>query len=225
MSDGEVFAGIGALCDTAAELTGTDGAAVAVLTPTPGIRELVHATDALAHQIDEVQYTVGEGPCLDAYRRYEDILCPHLADPVFAVRWPGFVSEVAALRVAAVFALPIPGTSRPLGVLQLYRRTGGDLAPGQHRAAQVCASALSTALLSNWRDTETAADPLTRSQVHVAAGMVAVQLSVSSSEGLDRLRAYSYARGQSILAVAADVVARRMSFRGLDSTDLGVGST
>ncbi|CAN5273319.1 GAF domain-containing protein [soil metagenome] len=225
MSDGAVFAGVGAICDSAAELTGTDGAAVVVLTPAPGINELVHATDALAHQIDQVQYTVGEGPCLDAYHRSEDILCPRLADSAFALRWPGFISEATALRVAAVFAFPILGTQRPLGVLQLYRRTGGDLAPGQHRAAQVCASALSTALLSIWRDTETAADPLTRSQVHVAAGMVAVQLSVSSSEGLDRLRAYSYARGQSILTVAADVVARRMSFRGLDSTDLGVDST
>lgn len=48
----------------------------------------------------------------------------------------------------------------------------------------------------------------------VASGMVAVQLAVPAAEGLDRLRAYSYAQGRSIAAVAADIVARRLSLRG-----------
>jgi hypothetical protein len=44
--------------------------------------------------------------------------------------------------------------------------------------------------------------------------MVAVQLAVPAAEGLDRLRAYSYAQGRSIAAVAADIVARRLWLRG-----------
>jgi hypothetical protein len=44
--------------------------------------------------------------------------------------------------------------------------------------------------------------------------MVAVQLAVPSQEALDRLRAYSYAQRRSITVVAADIIARRLSFRG-----------
>ena len=43
--------------------------------------------------------------------------------------------------------------------------------------------------------------------------MAAVQLDVSADEALDVLRAYSYARGQSVMAVAADIAAGRLSWR------------
>lgn len=238
---GGLFVGLGAICDTAAKLTGVDGAAVAVLTIQQAVRELVYATDARAQQIDEVQFTLGEGPCLDAYRRNEPQLYPCLDDTALQ-RWPGFTAEVIGLGVAAVFAFPVPGARRPLGVLELYRRTAGELRDSERESAQLCASALRIALQSNWRAVllrssseeaaiDTAAvdgsasppsDPFTRSQVHVAAGMVAVQLSISATEGLDRLRAYSYAENRSVLEVAADIVARRLSFR--DRDDSGMGS-
>jgi hypothetical protein len=160
--------------------------------------------------------------------------------PVSGPRWPGFTAEVAGLGVAAVFAFPVPGIHRPLGVLELYRRTSGDLMQIECDSAEVCASALRVALESNWRavllrsTSEQAAveavaldgaalgssAPFTRSQVHVAAGMVAVQLSISTTDGLGRLRAYSYAHNRSVLAVAADVVARRLSFRDLDDREV-----
>ena len=53
------------------------------------------------------------------------------------------------------------------------------------------------------------ADPFTRTQIHVAAGIVAVQLAVSTGEAVDRLRAYSYASGRSVSSVAADIIAQR----------------
>ena len=59
-------------------------------------------------------------------------------------------------------------------------------------------------------------DPFTRTQVHVAAGMIAVQLNLPTTDALDRLRAHAFAQRRSIVAVAADVVARRLSFRDLD---------
>ncbi|MDF2824881.1 MAG: hypothetical protein K0R68_2289 [Mycobacterium sp.] len=232
-----LFVGMAAICDTAARLTGVDGAAVAVMTDRHGVRELVYATDALAQQIDELQFTVGEGPCLDAYHDDRPWMCPRLDDEDVVGRWPGFISEITELGVAALFAFPIPGPHRPAGVLELYRRTSGELLEREQQSAQVCASALQAALDHNWRtfvehsdSTEDAiataaaytagpADPFTRSQVHVAAGMVAAQLSIPTGDSLDRLRAYAYAHRRSILAVAADVVARRLSFRKDNGAD------
>jgi hypothetical protein len=231
-----LFVGVGAICHTAARLAGVDGAAIAVMVMSQGVRELVYATDALAQQIDELQFTLGEGPCLDAVRDDRPQLCAHLDQEEYELRWPAFTAEVSELGVAALFAYPISGTPRPMGVLELYRRTAGDLAEIEQQSALMCASALRKTLEANWREqlarssSEEAAieaaavrgadltrpDPFSRSQVYVAAGMVAVQLSVPTHDGLDRLRAYAYAHNRSIVAVAADVVARRLSFRDLD---------
>jgi hypothetical protein len=53
----------------------------------------------------------------------------------------------------------------------------------------------------------------TRTQIHIAGGMVAVQLDVDPAEGVDRLRAYAYACGRRISSVAADIVARRLTLQ------------
>jgi hypothetical protein len=231
---GPLFTGIGAVCETAARLAGADGAAVAVLTASTRVRELVYATDAISQQIDELQFTVGEGPCLDAYLHDRPELYPDLDAPDVLSQWPAFCVDAVNLGARAVFAFPVPGQQRPLGVLELYRRTVGGLADREKDSAMVCAKAVGKTLLANWEShathsisTESAidtaavsgagfrepTDPFTRSQVYVAAGMVAVQLAVSAEEALDRLRAYSYARGLSVTAVAADIVARRLSLR------------
>lgn len=241
--DGEsLFIGLGTICDTAARLAGVDGAAVAVLSD--DVRELVHATDALAQQIDELQFTVGEGPCLQAYAQDRDELWPSTEDSEFARRWPLFTAEVVPLGVAAVFAFPVAGARRPVGVLELYRRTPGALAPAELESARTCTAAIGDRLGSNWQSqvqrsggTQAAIeavglhdgssthldDRFTRGQVHIAAGMVAVQLKVSTQDGMTRLRAHAYAERRSVVAVAADVVSRRLSFRDLDD-DAGKGS-
>ncbi|BBZ16311.1 GAF domain-containing protein [Mycolicibacterium gadium] len=234
-----LFLGIAAICDTATRLTGVDGAALAVLTTVRGIRELVHATDAVAQQLDELQFVLGEGPCLDAYQRVEPQMCAHIDDDEFQQRWPAFTAELATLGVLAVFAYPVPGEPRPMGVLELYRHTSGPLGEPEHQSAQLCAAALRTTLAKNWREhlqrstsedaaldaiaeqagSDTTADAFTRFQVHVAAGMVAVQLGITTGDALDRLRAYAYAQNRSLLTLAADVVARRLSFSGLNGDE------
>ncbi|MDF2585838.1 MAG: hypothetical protein K0R33_4481 [Mycobacterium sp.] len=240
--DGEsLFVGLGAICDTAARLTGVDGAAVAVLTG--DVRELVHATDALAQQIDELQFTLGEGPCLQAYAQDRAELWPSVEDREFGRRWPLFTAEVLPLGVAAVFAFPVAGATRPMGVLELYRRTPGALAPSELHSARTCSTAISDRLGANWQSQVQRSggaraaveavglhdgssthvdDRFTRGQVHIAAGMVAVQLKVSTQDGMTRLRAHAYAERRSVVAVAADVVSRRLSFRDLDD-DAGPG--
>ena len=234
-----LFLGIAAICDTATRLTGVDGAALAVLTTSRGIRELVHATDAVAQQLDELQFVLGEGPCLDAYQRVEPQMCADIDDDDSQQRWPAFTAELATLGVLAVFAYPVPGELRPLGVLELYRHTRGPLSDPEQQSAQLCAAALRTTLEKNWREhlqrstseeaaldaiaeqagSTTSSDAFTRFQVHVAAGMVAVQLGVTTGDALDRLRAYAYAQNRSLLALAADVVARRLSLSDLDGNE------
>ena len=47
--------------------TEADGVALAVLTRWRRLRDLLYASDPIARRLDELQYTIGEGPCFDAY--------------------------------------------------------------------------------------------------------------------------------------------------------------
>jgi hypothetical protein len=230
-----------ALCQVCSEVTDMTGAGIMLIDPDHA-QSAGGASNNVSSHIDELQFTLGEGPCLDAYLHGEAVRYPRLDFDAALHRWPAFAAEAADLGVGAVFAFPVPGQDHPIGVLELYRHTSGDdLNEDELQSAMVCAIAIGHTLQLNWDAHLTAAadveaaieaaavagarldqpdNPFTRSQVHVAAGMIAVQLAITTAEALDRLRAHSYANRRSIALVAGDVVARRTSFRGhRDSTE------
>ncbi|WP_280293979.1 GAF and ANTAR domain-containing protein [Nocardia abscessus] len=243
-ADWSRFGGIGAVCSAAVRLTGADGAAVAVLGGNSQARELVYATDAIAQQVDELQFVVGEGPCVEAYRSDQRQIWPDLTSAEAATRWPAFAGEALALGVRAIFAFPVPGVRRSVGVLELYRGQPGGLGEVERDSGDACAVAVGRALRADWNrrvgaldgiggldevvDTaveqagfDGVEDEFSRAVVFNAVGMVAVQLAVPADQGLARLRAYCYAEGRAISDVAADIVARRLSLR--DQRDSGEG--
>ncbi|WP_433715068.1 GAF domain-containing protein [Nocardia sp. CA-084685] len=235
------FSGISAVCSAAVRLTGADGAAVAVLGGNSQARELVYATDAIAQQVDELQFVVGEGPCVEAYRSDQRQIWPDLTSTDALRRWPAFTGEVLALGVRAVFAFPVPGVRKSVGVLELYRGLPGGLGGVERDSGDACAVAVGRALRADWDRRVDALggvdevvdavvaqggidgvdDEFSRAVVFNAVGMVAVQLAVPTDQGLARLRAYCYAEGRAISDVAADIVARRLSLR--DQRDSGEG--
>jgi hypothetical protein len=219
-----LVATLGAMCTTATRLVGVDGAAVATLMSTTS-RELVYATDAVAERIDEMQFAVGEGPCLDAYATQTPQLCPRLDDSGPRNRWLAFSAGVMDLGVQAVFAFPVPGSSTTLGVLELYRRAPGALGGAQLQHAANCAEAIGYMVLSSLSPgaspseaalrAETAlsqpGNPFNRSEVYLASGIIAQKLNVHPDEALVRLRARAYAQGITVKRAAADIVAGRFS--------------
>ncbi|HEX4394024.1 MAG TPA: GAF and ANTAR domain-containing protein [Mycobacterium sp.] len=234
MTSDSLFAGMGEMCDTAMRQARADGAALAVLSRSALSRELIYATDSLAQELDELQYTIGEGPCFDAYLDDSPQFHPELTSISQTSRWPTFAADATQLGAHALFAFPIPDGHRPIGVLELYRRSVGSLDAAECAAVEVCTTAIAQRLMSNWEhhlarfgDVEeaidaaattdvaptAAANPFTRTQIHIAGGMVAIQLGVNADEGVDRLRAYSYASGRRLSSVAADIIARRLTLR------------
>lgn len=229
-----LFAGVDVLCDQAVRDARANGAALAIMKIPTHTRDLVYATDGIAGRLDELQFTLGEGPCLDAYLGDQPRVHPHLDDLTGTSRWPTFAAEATALGVQSLFAFPVPGarpSAGPFGVLELYRRATGGLTAGQHAAAYTAATAIGRRLQTNWehhlaRFASTAeavddaasappngTDAFTRTQVHVAAGILAVRLNIHPTEAVDRLRAQAYATGRRVTSVAADVIAHRLTLR------------
>jgi hypothetical protein len=215
-ADPSLALNVGTLCDAAVGAARVDGAAVSLLTPSCTARELLYATDAVAARIDDVQLTLGQGPCLDAYRQRTPQARTAIGNHHAESPWPLFDDAVHLLGAGAVFAYPLlRSVSSPIGVLALYRRSEGPLDSTQRAAATACAKALSTQIALDLPRHVARPLPATRlTQVPVAAGMVALQLDLRINEALDVLRAHSYSSDRSLSDVADDVVQRRMTFAG-----------
>jgi hypothetical protein len=215
-ADAALRVNIGTLCDAAVSAACVDGAAVSLLTPSCTARELLYATDAVVARIDGVQLTLGQGPCLDAYRQRTPQARNAIGNHHAESPWPLFDDAVHHLGAGAVFAYPLlRAAASPIGVLELYRRSEGPLDSTQRAAATACAKALSTQIALDLPRHVAQQLPATRlTQVPVAAGMVALQLDLLIDEALDVLRAHSYSSDRPLSDVADDVVQRRMSFAG-----------
>jgi GAF domain-containing protein len=207
---------IAALC---VELASVTGAGMSVMTA-GGHSGTVYASDEVAARIEELQFTLGEGPCIDAFSGGEAVFVADLLDPVEGVagRWPGFMEAAAKAGVRAVFGFPLRIGVIKVGVMDLYRDKPGPLTPGQLSAALLGADAAARSMLDLDASTSTAfADVESdrsahRFEVHQATGMVKVQLGSSMADALITLRAYAFAQERSINEVAMDVIARRLRF-------------
>jgi len=181
-------------------------------------RGSVCSSNAASALIEELQYTLGEGPCVDAYRQDRPIFEPDLAHPAVS-RWIAFSPRALAAGARAVFGFPLQVGAIRLGALNLYRDRPGPMDDEQHADALVMASVAARGVLS--MQATAGADGLAaqleagadfRYVVHQAAGMVSAQLEVTVAEALTRLQAYAFANDLLISDVADEVVSRRLRF-------------
>lgn len=209
------------LCARCADDLDVTGVGMALMSQA-GHEGVIGATDGTARTMEELQHTLGEGPCLDSSAKGRPVLQPNLVRTAPA-RWPGFGPAVIDAGVAAIFAFPLQVGGIRLGVLDLYRDRPGGLDPDQLGDALTYADAAGVLLLhlQHQMGPDTGLhpqliDPLDyRPEVHQATGMVSVQAAVGLAEALLLLRARAFSAERSILDIARDVVGRRTRF-GLD---------
>lgn len=214
-SDEGVVGWLQRLCRSVVDELPAAGAGVSIIDRT-GFTGVVAASDQVARSLEDLQFTMGEGPCLDAYASGSPVLQPDL-EPTAATRWPAYSGAVHAHGVRAVFAVPLQVGATRLGVLDFYRTTPGRLSAPALELAQAYADVAVEILVDGQAHAgpghadgglETAAQY--RDIVYQAQGMTMVALDVTLAEALVRLRAHAYALGRPISDVAADVVATRL---------------
>jgi hypothetical protein len=208
------------LCGCCVELLGVDDAALSVM-DSGVLSRAFGASSSLATELGELQFMLGEGPCLSVVDSARPVLVADLSD-AGGDRWPAFAAAALQLGVHAVFALPVTAAGVPAGALQLYRHCPGgldvEMLTGGLLAAELAALPVldlmgmdmnaattdsSSAAWSELRD-------LCRVEVYQAAGMLIGQLKVSPVVGLVRLRGYAFAHGMSATEVAWDIIERRL---------------
>ncbi len=206
------------LCQVAAEVTAMSGAGVMLMAEGRPQATLC-STDQTSALVEEAQFALGEGPCVDAHRSGQVVSEPDLGAAYS--RWAAFSRRAFAAGARAVFGYPIRiGTVR-LGALNLYRDRPGALSDDHHANALVMADVAARAILADQADAapEGLGDVLENDVnlwgvVHQAAGMVSVQLGIPVAEALVRLRARAFATDRLVTEVARDVVDRRLRLDG-----------
>lgn len=203
------------LCEASLSVT---GAGIVLIGEDHLPRASVWCTDGLSALLEQLEYTLGEGPCVDAHRLERPVLAPELGDATVSI-WPGFTSSAVAAGARAVFAFPLPTGEVQLGALCLYANRPGALSDDQHAKALAVANASATSVLSYQRraaphvlaaELEEGSD--FHAVVHQAAGMVSVQMGSTVATAHVQLRAHAFAEGRLLTDLCADVVDRALCF-------------
>jgi hypothetical protein len=171
------------------------------------------ASDPASQHLEELQFTLGEGPCLDAIASRSPVLVAEIS-AVELRRWPIYAAAVREHAVRSVFAFPLRTGPVGLGVLDVFRAQAGPMTRDDVAQSLTFAEIARTTMLDGQDIAPAGAlpggfdeAPGYGAEVFQAQGMIMVQLGVTIDEALARLRAYAYADGRPLADVARDVVA------------------
>ena len=218
-ADGDLpaFAGwLQRMCRAAARNLPAAGVGVSLVND-DGVLITAAASDPTSVVVEELQFTLGEGPCLAAFASRRPVLVPDLNETT-STTWPAYAVAALEHGVRSVFAFPLQIGVMRLGALDVYRHEAGSLSTTALSRAISFAGVAMEGLLDvggTSADVGDFLDDISDSgyRVYQAQGMVMIQLGVSAQEALLRLRAHAYSHDRRLSEVAEDVVRRRLKFR------------
>jgi hypothetical protein len=209
------------LCEACVVFLDVDAAAISLIFDGAAAGTL-GSSGAPARVLDELQFTIGEGPCLDSVAQRSPVHVVDLDDPADR-RWPAYGAALLNHRFRGVFAMPIVVAGEFVGALDFFRHRPGPL-DGDDLAGAVAAAELAAIPLLDLLDGDLQAavgDPasndwaelnaLSRAEVGQATGMLVGQHDMAPADALVRLRAHAYSTGRSATDVARDIIARRLN--------------
>jgi len=203
------------ICGASAAALTASGVGVSVVTG-DGEWGFAIASSPACQRLEELQFTLGEGPCVDALATRRPVLVADVTGGA-ADRWPIYSSAVRERGVRSVFAFPLLAGSASVGVLDVFRGRPGAMNEEDVAQSLTFAAIARTAVLDGQHEAPVDEvpngfdeSPGYRAEVFQAQGMVMVQLGVTLAEALLRLRAHAYANDRTLADVARDVVARAL---------------
>ena len=171
-------------------------------------------SDEGALRVDEVQYTVGRGPCLEAVRTGEPT---ELDETAHAETWPETISAAHTEGWEGIVALPlIAGRSGTVGALNLYTKEAGAL--DELRFTANLFARYAAVLIANARAYDDASNlagglreaMTTREVIGVAKGILIERHGLGWDAAFDELRDRSQRTNEKLRDVAAAIVRERM---------------
>ena len=170
-----------------------------------------------ATELAGVQFTLGEGPSVEAASTGVPVLLDDVRSPEAAARAPMFCAAAQQRGVAAVFAFPLRVGEALIGTLTAHRSTAGPLSAAQFADGLIVSSLATVALLQlkaggAGGDLQVSFGTSNgeHAAVQVAGGMVSEQLSVTIVEALVRIRAHAFMSDAELDDVARHIIDRSL---------------
>lgn len=189
----------------ATQVLGAQAAGLSVSSRDLLVRVPLGASNLDAGAAERLQFTAGEGPCLDAHALSEPIMA---SAAVIDRAWPIFARQLQAhTPFRSVFAVPLPG----IGALDVYFTDPAgsgtvDVVVASFVAQQIQVALAHTDLPAVLADPTVTSAQRRRAQVPIAMGMIMVTLALSPAEALAVLRARAFTAERTVEELAHDVV-------------------
>ncbi|MEE4543490.1 GAF domain-containing protein [Streptomyces sp. V4-01] len=203
------------MCAVLADGLPVDAVTLSLLTDTPA-RQLLCASNDMAIALEEVQFTVAEGPCITAAATGETVHLTELAAET--ERWPLFVTALREKQpeIGAVHAFPMWLGDYVLGAMDLACRDPAGMPAEAIEEAVGAVEATSAALVPAQRllleeDEHPPWEPADVigahwSTTHRAVGVVAARQMTTPDNALALMRARAFATGQTLAEITADIL-------------------
>lgn len=187
---------------------GADGAGVTwVVANRP---TTVTAAGDFVRRIDEIQYTLREGPCLEAYATQQLVLADDLQTEQ---RWPRFTPAAMAHGLLALVAAPLTVRGNRLGALNVYALQAGVFDDTAVETAALFAEQAAIVLANAQAFTRAQATAVSlgealtsRSVIDMAKGILMAREGCSADDAFHRLRQVSQAQHLKLRDVAQRLV-------------------
>jgi len=213
----------GVLCLVAADVLQLSGAAIGLVPEGQRLTSFC-SNMHVAQSLMDLEITLGEGPCTDAAALDEVVEEGDLRSSLNP-RWTTYVPSALELGARAVFAFPLHIGVIRMGALSCFRDEPGELTVAQSTDGHLMASVIARSLLALQAGAPygVLSQSLQREamfdfSLHQAAGMVAVQGAMTTSDALIVLRARAFAIDSQLADVAVSVITRRMRYEPTDQS-------
>lgn len=167
-----------------------------------GRAETVAATDDLVRRLDDVQYALDEGPCLDAAFEKGNVL---VDDVLTDRRWPRWSDEARAQGVLSAMAIRLHTGEETLGALNMYSKEAGNFSGESGDIALIYAAHAVEAMSKAQLVTGLRAALESRHLIGIAQGVLAARYDISYERAFEVLHRYSNDNNRKLRDVAEEV--------------------
>jgi GAF domain-containing protein len=189
-------------------IPGADGAGLTLLEQDRP--DIVVATAPFVGEIDDIQYGIGQGPCISAAAEARPVLCGSLGgDP----RWPRFGGRIARLGVHSVVSLPLVAPDGVVGAMNVYAYAKNAFDDRAAELGMIFAAPAAIAVQNAHALAQTRRLALqlqaaleTRGVIDRAVGIMMSRSGGTEAEAMDRLRQLSQAEHRRLAVVARSIV-------------------
>ncbi len=190
-------------------IPGSAGAGVSLI-DCHGRRTSTGATDQLVTAADDLQYRLGNGPCLDAWSGAAPVRSPDLANED---RWPEWSRAAAGMGIHSVLSVPLIHRSEVIGALKIYSLAPAVFDDHSEHLLALFADPAAT-LLANvqsqdepHRVSRKLKDAIaSRDTIALARGILMGRQGLSSDEAMRELIGLSRGSGLSLRSVSEQVI-------------------